>query len=381
MDINPTKNKSIVILDLRDSPWVDGPGRTILDCASSLEGKKYHFIIGTFSGGEQKTNSYSDEAKRRKLQLFKIRENSAFDINVGRQIIKVIKENDVNIIHTHDFRSNIFGLICGKLCRKPVITTVHGWIANDVKGKLYILIDKLLLRFFDNVISVSNKTAELIKKSYISDKKLTVINNALKVENYKLDKDFCEIRTEFGIDKEEILIANIGRLSPEKGQLDFLRLAKKIIEFNDKVKFILIGIGPDQNILESYVEKNNIKESVIFAGFRNNMNDIYNEIDLVIQSSYTEGMPNVILEALLMETPVIASDVGGTSEIIKDKVNGVLFEKGRIDQLVIEVNRFLKNTEHFKILAKEGRKNILQNFSHSKRIKQLDQLYDKYSKI
>ena len=149
MKSNPSANSGKVnVLDLRDSPWVDGPGRTILDCAESIEGNEYHFVIGSFEGGPSKSNAYTDEARARGLEVVTIPERSSFDWKVISHILQIIKQYNIDLIHTHDFRSNLFGLICAKKCGLPVVATVHGWIANNYKGKIYRVVDKLLLRFF-----------------------------------------------------------------------------------------------------------------------------------------------------------------------------------------------------------------------------------------
>ncbi len=369
------QQKIITILDLRDSPWVDGPGRTILDCAESLNERGFQFIIGSFSGGEQKTSEYVDEAKRRGLKFALIHEKKSFDRDIFKQIKNIIAENNVDVIHCHDFRSNIFGLICGRICDVTVITTVHGWINNNIKGTIYTYIDKFLLRFFDHIITVSYKTKSLVRKVFIPDEKVSVINNALKIENYLEGNVESYLRQELDIDSDTILIGCIGRLSQEKGQLEFLRACKDIINENIKVKLVLVGMGPDKDKLNNYVELNGMSESVFFTGFRKDMNNIYNNLDLVVQSSFTEGMPNVILEALLMSTPVIATDVGGTSEIIENGINGVLINPGKENEIHNCIKNFLKNREQYLNMAKVGKIKIIKEFNHDSRIKKLINIY------
>ena len=375
LDENIVTKDTINILDLRDSPWVDGPGRTILDCAESLESDEFHFIIGSFSGGIQKTSDYAQEAVRRNLTVELIEEKSSFDRNVVRQIKLLVHKHDVDIIHTHDFRSNLFGLYCGWRCKVPVITTAHGWIANNLKGKLYRFADKILLRFFKHIISVSEKTKKLIRRAWVSNKKITVINNALKIEDYIINKNkkiFCD---EHRLNSEQILIANIGRLSPEKGQLSFLQAGKKLLDEGYNIVLLLIGIGPDKEMLETYAAENMISDSVLFLGYRSDMLDIYNSIDLVVQSSITEGMPNVMLESLLMQVPVIATDAGGTSQIVIHNETGVLIPVGDMTLLTDSIELFLEEPNKYKEMACNGRKHIQANFSHAKRAKKLSQIY------
>lgn len=373
---NKIQKRRVNILDLRDSPWVDGPGRTILDCASSLEGENYHFVIGSFSGGLQKTNEYADEAIKRGLDLIVIKESKAFDKQVIKQILNIIETRDIDIIHTHDFRSDLFGLICAKIKKKPVVSTVHGWICNDMKGKVYRAIDKLLLRYFDQIITVSQKVGELVQNAFIASKKITTINNALHINNYCPNRSEGRLRSELGIGESTFLIANIGRLSPEKGQEEFLQAGKKLLSNHKNIKLVLIGVGPDEVKLKQFVEDNRMSDFVIFLGFRKDMINIYNSVDLIVQTSFTEGMPNIVLEGLLMQVPVIATEVGGTGEIIEQDVTGVLIEPGNISIISEKMREFLINPDKFKKMARQGRDVIAKNFDHKLRVRKLKKVYD-----
>lgn len=368
-------DRSINILDLRDSPWVDVPGRTILDCAESLEGNGFHFIIAGFSGGAQKTNEYTNEARNRNLDVVIIEEKNAFDYNVIRQILSIISEYKIDVIHAHDFRSDLFGLLCAKIRRKPIVSTIHGWIANDKKGVVYTWLDKRLLRFFNKVISVSNKTAKIAVDSGINSNKITVINNALKLENYEKYKVEKCLRKELGLSTDAVLIANIGRLSPEKGQLDFLKASETLLKKHEQVKVLLIGIGENYDMLKKYAVSHNIDDSVFMLGFRKDMVNIYNNVNMIVQSSYTEGMPNVVLEAMLMRVPVIATNVGGTCEIIEHKKTGTVFNAGDILKLSELLEDFVEQSDCFYSMAIKGEAIIRNNFSHRKRVKKLADFY------
>lgn len=375
--MNANKNRGPTILDLRDSPWVDGPGRTILDCASSLRNRGYEVVVGSFNGGSQKTNAYAEEAACRGLQVKTILERRAFDQRVVGRVIELIDEVNADIVHTHDFRSNMFGLLAAKLRRKPIVTTIHGWIANDVKGKLYVTADKAVLRFFDHIITVSERTRDLAEAAWISRRKLTVIPNALMLDRYQPNRHDDSFRREIGVNADTLLVANIGRLSPEKGQMEFLQAARVLAERGENIKFILIGIGPDQEKLEQYVAQHSLGEAVVFAGFRQDMIGVYNSLDLVVQSSYTEGMPNVVLEALLMEVPVIATDVGGTAEVLKDGQTGVLIRSGAIDEIVEQIAVYRRAPARLRAMAKQGRLDISARYDHRQRVDRLATLYDR----
>lgn len=367
--------KGLRILDLRDSPWVDGPGRTILDCAVSLREKDCDVIIATFNGGKETAGAYAEEAIKRGLVVKTLKERGRFDYQIVRQLTSLIDEVNPDIVHTHDFRSNIFGLIAASMRGKPIVSTVHGWIANDIKGKAYVFIDKIALRFFSLIIAVSDRTRRLVEKTGVSKDKIAVISNALRLDQYVIDRSASTFRQELGIKPHTALIACIGRLSPEKGQHEFLMAAHELARQFDDVKFVLIGIGPIKEQLERYVIENGLSEVIVFCGYRSDMINIYNGVDLVVQSSYTEGMPNVVLESLLMGVPVIATDVGGTGEVIEAGKTGVLIKPGSVSAIVEQIGNFLRNPSMFRAMAMMGRQIVEEKFDHRKRVERLAGIY------
>ena len=223
-------SKPIKILDLRDSPWVDGPGRTVLDTASSIDPSRCKLVVGAFSNAGGDENAYVVEARRRSLCVEAIFETSALDLRIVSQIARIIGEYSIDVLHTHDFRSNVLGLYCARRFGIPCVATCHGWIENSVKGKVYAAIDKYQLRFFDRVITVSEIMKSQLVSSGVSSTKVDVVNNALVLTNFTPSRENQSLRVGLGIGPSTKIISNIGRLSPEKGQLAFISAAREVIE-------------------------------------------------------------------------------------------------------------------------------------------------------
>lgn len=375
-DFSAMKHKPLRILDLRDSPWVDGPGRTILQTASMVNSARCEIIVGAFYGDTHGEHAYISEAKKRGLTILPVLESSAFDRKISKQIIEAIRVHSIDILHTHDFRSDLFGLWCAKRTGIPVISTCHGWIANNTKGKIYTNIDKLALRYFNRIITVSEyMRKQLIGTGFISDK-IEVVPNALVIEDYQVNKHDHAFRHELGINSDTLLIGNIGRLSEEKGQDIFLYAAHELLKKYDNLHFALIGIGSQEESLRALVSELGIQDRISFCGYRSDMLSIYNSLDLVVQSSYTEGMPNVILESLLMETPVVATDVGGTGEIVEHMKSGLLIKSAALDELVWAIEDFMNNSAKHKMMAIVGQTYVKNNFNHASRVNHITEIYE-----
>ena len=366
--------RRITILDLRDSPWVDGPGRSTLETASRINHEKYRIIVADYSGGTQKTDDYLNEAKRRGLSVVRIRETGALDFNVIRQVLCLIDTHGIDIVHTHDFRSDVIGLFCARRRKIPVVATCHGWIANNLKGKVRVVLDRLALYFFDHIVVVSKKLQTQLHSQGIRNSKITALPNAVAFENFIRDSS-GSFRNELGVQSNTVLVANIGRLSPEKGQTEFLYAASAVLKHYVDIRFILIGVGPDQPKLDKLAKDLGISDQVIFCGYRADMSRIYSSLDLVVQSSSTEGMPNVVLEAAAMEVPVIATDVGGTAEIIEHGVSGMLVKPGLPGEIDTVIQDFLQDRERYRDMARRARQSVRNRFSYESRTNSLMRIY------
>jgi glycosyltransferase involved in cell wall biosynthesis len=348
-----------------------------LESASRINSEKYGYFIGAFCKRNSMENPFIKAALDRKLKVFPIYEFHSYDPTILLQIRRLIEREKIDIIHTHEVRSDIVGLACGKLCGVPVMTTLHGWIQNGFKGRLFTKIDKNILRFFDHVICVSERMKQEVCRFGVKQGSFTVLHNALVIENFQRNMEDRGFRNETAVRANCFLIGNIGRLSPEKGHADFIRAAAIVLKKYRNARFVLIGKGDDEHCLRELARGLGIENEIVFAGYRTDMVHIYNTLDLVVQSSYTEGMPNVILEALAMEVPVIATDVGGTSEAIENNKTGILISPGKPEELAEKIRAFIQNKDTFKEMAKKGRKHVEANFNFDERTQKLSLIYDR----
>lgn len=369
------RHRPVKVLDLRDSPWLDGPGRTILQCAAMVERHRCSISVGAFCPASPADHDYLQSARSLGLPVIPITENRSLDIGVLKQILRAIRTETIDIVHAHDFRSNVFALLAAKRSGIPAVTTCHGWIANSVKGKLRCRLDQGLLRWFDRVIAVSGHMAQTLPRFGVPQKRTTVIVNALVVEDYQPGRDGT-LRQEWEVPTDAFLVGNIGRLSPEKGQDLLLRAVQQLVVRKPRIHLVFIGIGPQESLLRSMSRELGIEDRVCFAGFQKDMARVYRNLDLVVQSSHTEGMPNVVLEAMLMEVPVVATNVGGTAEIVQPVCEDFLIEPGTVEALVGGIERVMADRGRYEEKARRGRRYVAEHFNQQRRVELLMQVYE-----
>lgn len=369
-------SKPVRVLHLRDSPWFDGPGRTIVETARQIDPDRVVLHVAAFCPAGKSDTPFAKCAAERGVELIPVEERSALDFRAVGQIVRLIDKLQIDVLHTHEFRSNLLGLIC-RMCRRVrMVSTAHGWIANTPRRRRIVALDKLLLRLYELVICVSRRVEEDLLAAGVAPGRITVVHNCLMLDQYDRSIRSGGFREEITVSPGATVIANIGRLSPEKGQADFLRCAKGVVDAGVNACFLLIGTGADEEALKRQAQELGIAHAVRFLGYRGDMNRIYRDIDVVVQSSYTEGLPNVILEALWMRVPVVATAVGGTSEIVEHDVSGLLVEPGAPQSLTDAILRVVRETGLRERLTVAGEDVIRLRFDFVQRTRRMMEIYE-----
>lgn len=372
LDVQSAAERPIRVLHLRDSPWVDGPGRTILETGSHLDRLRVEYHIGVLVAQREGEHPLVDAASQRGISVIPITDRGPLDELLG-PILVLIDQLQIDILHTSEFRSNLIAqLIKRKRPKLRMVATAHGWIANTFRRRVTRFLDKLMFRRFDHVILVSEATRSLVPRWWLSDKRATVLRNALVLKSYGSE---IVNKPRRAINPNQAVMINVGRLSPEKGQEMLLQAMHALTPRWPKLRLKFAGIGPLEEHLRSVARTLGLEDRVEFVGYVKDMPRLYADIDLVVQSSFTEGLPNVILEAAYLRVPIVATAVGGTAEVVRHGNSAWLLEP-RIDDLAAGIDAFMSNPQHFVAMAEQAHRDVVSQFSFDVRTERLTQVYE-----
>lgn len=363
----------IRVLHLRDSPWVDGPGRTILETASHVDPARVDYHIGAFVSPGQDKHAMVDGARARGAQVHVINDRPGLDQRLVGDIVELIDRHRIDILHTSEFRSNVLSLLCRRHRKLIAVSTAHGWIANDLRGRIFRVADKVLLRSFDAVVLVSHAMRRLVPRWWLPQSRAHVLHNALVLESY--GREILSAGRRSRDPDAPIRLLNVGRLSAEKGQHLLLQAFAAVLPAHPRIELVFAGIGPLEQSLRATAQQLGIQDKVVFRGYVADMPALYAECDLVLQSSFTEGLPNVILEAAYLRMPIVATAVGGTGEVIEHGRSGWLIEPHSLAGLVEGLRRFLDDPARFRDMADRAHVDVRERFSFAARTEALTQLY------
>ena len=374
MNATVAVGRPIRVLHLRDSPWVDGPGRTILETAKRIDRSRVDYHVGAFVADPTVPHPLVDALQIRGLPVHTIPDRGGVGPETVDRIVDLIDRLRIDVLHTSEFRSNVLGLLCRRKRSVKLASTAHGWIENDLRGKLHTYADRLLLRQFDLVILVSQAMRRRLPKWWVPDRRVRVLYNALMIESY--GRDLLKSPRRLPDPARDVRLLNVGRLSPEKGQPLLLQAVAALAPDFPGLRLVIAGVGPLEKSLRSQADRLGIGDRVELPGYVADMPSLYAATDLVVQSSFTEGLPNVILEAAHMGLPILATDVGGTSEIISHAVSGWLIRPRSVSALQSGMRVFLNDPRRFAAMAQRGRGRIEVAFSFPARTESQTRLYE-----
>lgn len=364
------------ILQLISSVGFFGAENVLIELSKKLCSSKYNFCIGTINNHSNPHIEVTKEALKNNLtyKIFDCR--GKFDIKTISKIRKYIKENKIDIIHSHGYKSNIYGFFASVNLDIQRIATCHNWLGNNMKMKLYEYLDKLVLNRFNKVVAVSDTLKDEILSSGIPKNKVVVINNGIDTNRFQSQNCKSQTKALLGIQENEKVIGTIGRLTPEKGQLYLLKAFKMANSKLPNTKLLIIGDGPLRRSLELEATGLELRDNVIFTGIRNDIPEILNIMDVFVLSSLNEGLPMALLEAMAAQIPSIATNVGAISKVIDNGYSGLLVEAMDVIKLTDTMVNLLTDKDSADYLAKNAYATVKSNFSSENMAKEYAEIYD-----
>ena len=305
------------------------------------------------------------------IKIHAFERNIKKDIRILAKFNKVLKKFNPDVVHCWD---NIAAFHFGPICKIRKIPFINSMIST-APPKLSLFSK----RYFFYVISypfsdviLTNSNAGLYSYRVPKNKGKYIYNGFdFNRANVKNNKD--NIRAKFTIETKYV-VGMTGGFYDRKDYPTFVKAAEIVLSNRNDVTFIGIGGGPDLDTIKNSVAQKH-KSKFRFTGKQDDVESIVNIFDIGVLATFTEGISNAIMEYMILEKPVIATDGGGTNELVIDNVNGFLVEQGNAKEIAKKIEFLLENPGTSLIMGKKGKERIKNNFSIDKMINQTIQLY------
>ncbi len=353
-----------------------GPEKTILNSPRFIRHHGYDAqVVYLCAPDPTIQQSLRTRAEKLECPLTLIEDHGMRDVSVIKKLLRFMRQERIELLQTHDYKSNVLGLILRRFHKMHLVSMLHGWTDTTGRMPLYIAIDKKCLPWYEKLICVSEDLVDECKKLRIPDRKIQLVHNAIDLATYTRTTSKELAKREIGVEGNDPLIGMVCRLSPEKGIIEAIAMVSRLNAQGKRVQLWVAGDGPFRPDIEREIASRGLGEQVRLLGQLSDTRLFYQAMDAFLLNSIREGLPNVVLEAMALEVPVVATRVAGVPSLIRPNQTGWLIEPGdekALDSSVLESLDPQLGTEK----ASSARRLIETDFSFDKRMERVAGIYD-----
>jgi glycosyltransferase involved in cell wall biosynthesis len=354
-----------------------GPDKTILNSPRFLERAGYRNLCAYMHPpGDPGFAHLQTKAHLWNAPLLSVPDRGPCDWRVVNEFLRICRRERVQIWHGHDYKSNALGLLLRLFWPMRLVTTVHGWVKHTRRTPLYYRIDRFCLPRYEKVICVSPDLEQECLAAGVPADRCVLIENGIDIEEFSRRHPVPEAKARQGIPPGRLCVGAVGRLSPEKGFDLLIEAVDRLLNKGLDLELVIIGDGEEQPRLQEMIEQRARGDRIRLLGYRADLRELYEAMDVFALSSLREGLPNVLLEAMALEVPVVATRIAGVPRLVADGVNGLLVHSGSVDQLAGALARLLNDADWRRKLGQAGRETIGACYSFATRMRRIEAIYD-----
>ncbi len=335
------------VLHLVHSRRFYGAEAVILNLCLGLRELGYRSVIGCFCDHDSRLPDLAIKARERGIHVECISFRRKIDHKPLARIKRIMGHNGLTLLHSHGYKPSVYCMLAKLIYGFPFVVTCHLWTRETRRLELYAFFERLCMLSAKKVIGVSAPIVMDINKWNCLKAKTLIINNGIDVTKYTTPPTRAaeaRLREELGIRNDAKVVGTVGRLTLQKNHEAFLDAASIVQKHLKNTEFVIVGDGYRMDYLKSYAKSLGLERRVHFLGFRNDAIQVLSLFDAFVLSSRDEGLPIVILEAMSVGVPVIATKVGEITNVIEHLKEGLLVEKPDATILASSILRVL--TDH-----------------------------------
>ncbi len=366
--------KRINLLHLITTLEPAGAENLLVSIVRKLDKKRFRTVVGYIYG----EGTLAPEIRERDIKVINLSRKGRIDPLLIIRIFLLIRKERIEIIHTHLVHASIAGRIAAKLAGVKVIVSTRHYTYYHSQNRIVNWLERKTAVLNNRIIAISNAVKEhLQERENYQPETISVINNAVDLDCYPLVKEEIKQKGDCPLSSDCLLIGSVGRLHPSKGYDTLLNSIPEVIAEFPSAKFMIIGDGAQKEYLQKLCVVLGISEYVVFLGGKahDQVLSFFKRIHLFVLTSNWEGFGIAAIEAMASGKPVVATNVEGLREVVKDGRTGFLVPPGQPKALAKKIILLLKNPSLCSQMGNEGRKRVETLFSLDGMINELESLY------
>jgi glycosyltransferase involved in cell wall biosynthesis len=330
---------------LTASTFFGGPERQMLGLAAALPADHPTTFACFREGG--RSAEFLAAARDRGFDALELAHDSPHLRAATRELAALLRRKRAGVLLCHGYKANLLGRVAARRAGVPAVAVSRGWTGEDRKVRAYETADRWHLRFMDHVVAVSEGQAEKVRACGVPRRRMSVIRNAARLAAFATpDPAFREqLRSHFGDTPVAHVVVAAGRLSPEKGFSVLADATARLLKAVPTAGVVLFGEGSERAAIEAKAKDLGIADRFVMPGFTRDLDKLLPWADLLAIPSFTEGLPNVALEASAAGVPVVATAVGGNPEVVGDGETGFIVPPGDPAAFASKLTGLLTNPE------------------------------------
>ena len=298
-----------------------------------------------------------------------------FDVSTVFALRRYIKNHDIDIIHSHKYKTNLYAFLANIGVRKKLVSTCHNWLGDSFSMRFYAWLDKRVLRHFDMVVGVSEEIRKELRR-HMSPAKVMKVGNGVDIRKYTRTLGNAEAKRQLGIGSKYV-IGFVGRLSPEKAIDNLLRAVSGLVKEGLDVSALIVGDGELDAALKQEARGLQISDRVIFTGNRSDTPQLYSAMDVFVLPSQQEAFPMVLIEAMACGVPVVATRVGDVADIVEPGVTGLLVDTRDAAALQTAIGKILSDEAVARRMSAAAQARAVERFSSAAMAQQYRAIYER----
>ena len=376
-DDRVTPDGRIGILELRSVRGTGGgPEKTILFGAAKAD-PRFRVIVCYIRDRRDETFHLDARAKSIGVEYVEVHERHSLDPGIMPQLVTIVRDYGIDLVHAHEYKTDLVALWLAKRTGIVPLATAHGWTGHSPRERYaYYPLDKFLLARYPRVIAVSTEIKdEMVRHGARADRITVILNSIDPTAFQRSPARRLEVRAAMGLTADTIAVGAVGRAEPQKRFDLLIEAMTPILRARPSVRLFIAGDGSVLPALRQQAAALELGDQCVLLGHRQDIADLHQAFDLFVQSSEYEGTPNAVLEAMAMETPLVATDVGGTRELAFDDVHALIVPKHDVPALQRAIARALDDPAEAKARATRARQRIEQDLSFEHRTRRMEAIY------
>src|SRR5260370_3083235 len=352
------------ILHLRASNFVGGPEKQLLSHAKLEHGASFEVVLGTFIG-EREGRQYLAAIEKQGTPSLALPDNIFGRDNAVSVLVRALREQNIALLCAHGYKADLLSTLAARRVGIPVAWFLRGWTGEDWKVSAYEALDRLFLPLATRVVCLSETHSKEVSPRAALRQKVRVVSNAVEVPDISPQQRGAarhELRAKFNIPVDAPIVAIAGRLSPETVATLFLQAIPEIIRGHSFPHFIVFGDGVMKSRRADLEIKLRVSPQVHFAGFLSDFRKLLPGVDILVNPSLSEQMPNVVMEGMAAELPIVATAVGAVSELAGEEKTIKLIPPRKPLEIAQAVGGLFKLPNKAAVLARSPRRPMQQTF-------------------